>query len=275
MEHSYVYEMRADQQYYFRIFYYDISQNTPKSDDIVHFHQSLEFVYVAEGTFPVHIQGNSHILHKGQIAYVQSGQIHYFTTQGDAKVFVLVVGLDYLNDPLMNGKCLLPNIMTLSESKNEKMSAFLYCMYNIWEYGNSSLAKGIFGSFYGLLSEHRQNEPNPNSAKFPIFEILKYIDSHYTDNLSLKGLSAHFNYAETYFSSCFKAHMNMSFREYINRIRIGHANRMILQGMTKIEVAAACGYTSKNTFFRAYKKYHTKYIRDVEEVIDVLPNHTS
>ena len=90
MEHSYVYEMRADQPYFFNIIYYDINKENPKADDIAHFHQSLEFVYVAEGTFPVHIQGNTCLLNQGQIAYVQSGQIHYFTTQGDAKVFVLI-----------------------------------------------------------------------------------------------------------------------------------------------------------------------------------------
>ncbi|MBO5670958.1 MAG: helix-turn-helix transcriptional regulator [Clostridia bacterium] len=154
----------------------------------------------------------------------------------------------------------------MSAEKTEKMTSLLSCMHKIWEYGNTELAKGIFHSFCGLLSEYKQAEPIPNSSKFPIFDILKYIENHFSDNLTLKCLAAHFNYADTYFSSCFKAHLNMSLREYINRIRIGRANELIKQGMTKKQAAAACGYTSNNTFFRAYKKYHSKYIRDMEEV---------
>ena len=33
MEHSYVYEMKADQKYYCNIIYYDITPETPKKDD--------------------------------------------------------------------------------------------------------------------------------------------------------------------------------------------------------------------------------------------------
>ena len=270
MEYSSVYEMRADQQDYFNLFFYDIRKNNPKQDDAVHFHQSLEFVYVAEGSFPVHIQGVSYLLKPGEIAYIQSGQIHYFTTLGDAKVFVLVVGLEYLNDPLYDGRCLLPNTITLSDAQAEKMSKLLYCMFDIWEFGNVPLGKGIFNAFIGLLSEYCCDEPYPNDSKFPIFEILKYIDGHFSEHITLKGLAAHFNYADTYFSTCFKAHLNMSLREYINRIRIRHANRLIEQGMTKNQVAAACGYTSNNTFFRAYKKYRNKYIKEIEETIGVI-----
>ena len=274
MEHSYVYEMRADQQEYFNIFYYDIRKNNPKQDDAVHFHQSLEFVYVAEGTFPVHIQGVTHVLNGGELAYIPSGQIHYFTTQGDAKVFVLVVGLEYLEDPLLEGRCPLPNLITLPGETAAQMSELLFCMFRIWQFGNVMLAKGIFHSFLGLLSEYMGQTASPNMSKFPIFEILKYIDSHFTEDITLKGLAAHFSYADNYFSTCFKAHLNMSLREYINRIRIGHANRLIAQGMTKNQVAAACGYTSNNTFYRAYKKYRVQYIKEIEETLSDFGRET-
>jgi len=267
-EYPCVYEMRADQKYYFNIIYYDINENNPKPDDPVHFHKSLEFVYVAEGTFPVHIEGITYNLKKGDVAYVRSGQIHYFTSSGDAKIFVLVVSLDYLDDPLYNGQCPLPNVITLLESVSDKVSSLLFCMFALWQVGNTSLAKGIFNSFYGLIYEYTSFDQTSGGSKFPIYAILKYIDHHFTENITLKGLAKNFNYSETYFSSCFKAHLNMSLPEYLNRIRIGYANKLIEQGMTKNKAAAACGYKSSNTFFRAYKKYHIKHIKDIEEILE-------
>lgn len=263
------YEMKADQKYYFNIFFYDINMNNPRRDDMVHFHNSLEFVYVAEGSFSVHIQGISYTLNQGDLAYVCSGQIHYYASTGDAKVFVLVVGLDYLDDPIYKGQCQLPTIMTLKKATSEKVTRFLFCIRDIWQYGNVPLAKGIFSTLYGLLYEYTLLEPSTLGSKFPIHEVLKFIDSHYSEKITLKNLSKHFNYSETYFSSSFKAHVNMSLPEYINRIRIGRVNRLIEQGMTKNQAATACGYKSYNTFFRAYKKYHVQSIRDIYDDLDM------
>ena len=266
MNHDFSYEMRADQKYRFHLIYYDITKETPKKDDIPHYHRSMEFVYVAEGKFPVHIQGESRVLHTGEVAYVRSGQGHYYTSEGDAKVFVLMVSTDFLENPLLNGQCLLPAFMTLSMIKRNVMSRMLYTMLEIWSPGNSILDQGIFNSFYGLLAEDFLNADNDEEDLiFPIVSILEYIGEHYMEPISLKSLAAQYNYTETYFSSCFNALLNISIREYINRIRIQHVNAYIEAGFTKSQAAVLCGYTNNNTFYRAYNKYHNETIKEMED----------
>ena len=128
MYHTSFYEMRADRPYYFNIFHYMITKDSPKADDEVHYHQSLEFVYVADGVFPIHVQGETHILQKNELAYIPSGQVHYYTTLSDANVFVFIVSVDYLNDPIYGSQCLIPNIMKLSPGCAAKLESILYCL---------------------------------------------------------------------------------------------------------------------------------------------------
>ncbi len=273
MEHPYVYEMNADRKNYFNLFYYNITPQTPKRDDMVHCHMSLEFVYVKEGTFPVHIHGDSRVLKTGEIACVHSGQIHYYTTLGNAQVYVAIVSLEYLDDPIHQGKCMLPSFISLSAPEAENMNRLFALTHDILDPDNPSLAKGFFSTFYGLLSGYRISEERPKQDSFfPIFEILKYIEDHFTENITLKHLAAHFNYKDTYFSSCFNVYMNMSLREYINRVRIGHVVVFMQQGMSKNDAAAASGYTNVRTFYRAYNKYHANLIKDLPPNPNCFPN---
>ncbi len=49
----------------------------------------------------------------------------------------------------------------------------------------------------------------------------------------------------------------MSFKEYINRLRIAHAKKLMTDSpdMSKSEVAALCGYNTPSSFYRNWKKY--------------------
>ena len=261
------YEMNADQPYHFNFHYSEITKEHPKKRDLFHCHQSLEFVYAAEGTLPVHINGVSWNLNEGEIACVQPGQAHYYTTSDYARIFVLVVSQDFLENPLINGRNLLPHTMCLSEENRKALNAYLTSAYLLWEKtepaspqtnGCSAITgMGVFYTFYGfLLKSHALPEPEKKRADFPIAEILDYIGIHYAESLDLRTLAAVFNYSEPYFSTRFNDFTNMSLHEYINRIRIFHADKLIGEGMRKSGAAAACGFTSANTFYRAYRDYH-------------------
>lgn len=265
---KFFYEMRADASHFFHLIYYNITNDTPKRNDTPHYHQALEFIYVIEGKFPVHIEGKKRTLYAGEVAYVRSGQGHYYTSDGDAKVIILVVSADFLDTPLLDGQCHLPPFMKLSKEKRNVMSQFLYTISAVWSPGNFILSQGIFNTFYGMLAEDFFVADNEvEKMRFPLAGILKYINKHYMEPITLKSLAFRYNYTETYFSACFNALMSTSLREYINRIRIQHVNAYIESGLTKLQAATLCGYTNNNTFYRAYNKYKNDPLKDIPIII--------
>ena len=90
-----------------------------------------------------------------------------------------------------------------------------------------------------------------------VFEaIVNYIDNHYREpDLSLKKLSEIFSYTEKYLSHIFKKKMDVSFKTYINNIRIQYAYHLIENNETSVsKIAYLCGYSDSLYFSKVFKK---------------------
>ena len=112
--------------------------------------------------------------------------------------------------------------------------------------------------------EHKNNDN--------IFEkIVDYIDNHYRDvDISLKKLSDIFSYTEKYLSHLFKKKMDISFKSYINKLRIQYAYKLIENNETSVsQIAFSCGYSDSLYFSKVFKKTHgispTQYIKNLQK----------
>ena len=90
-----------------------------------------------------------------------------------------------------------------------------------------------------------------------LFElIVDYIDNHYRENdISLKKLADTFLYTEKYISHIFKKNMDISFKSYINQLRIQYACKLIENNVTSVsEIASQCGYCDSLYFSKVFKR---------------------
>ena len=88
-----------------------------------------------------------------------------------------------------------------------------------------------------------------------IKNIVKYIDAHYCENISLKVLSQHFYLEQKYLSKLFKSYMNQGFMEYITNKRIKRAKEMLEKtSMTISEIAEQVSYVDSNYFSAFFKR---------------------
>ncbi len=99
-------------------------------------------------------------------------------------------------------------------------------------------------------------------------QIVDYIDNHYRDSdISLKKIADIFSYTEKYLSYLFKKNMNISFKSYINNLRIQYAyHKLVENNVTSIaEIALSCGYSDSHYFSKVFKKVGgispTEYIK--------------
>lgn len=88
-------------------------------------------------------------------------------------------------------------------------------------------------------------------------EILKYIEENYMDpNLSVAGISEHFDIHPSYLSRFFKEQTGDTLSDYLNRYRILQAKQLLVkeESISK-NVSEAVGIYSVSTFIRLFKKY--------------------
>lgn len=86
-------------------------------------------------------------------------------------------------------------------------------------------------------------------------EMLNYISEYYREDLDLANLAKTFNFNYSYLSSYFNNRMGEGFSEYLNRIRIGQACRLLEKEELPIAVISAMvGYSDQSYFCRVFKK---------------------
>ncbi|MFD2117213.1 helix-turn-helix domain-containing protein [Paenibacillus yanchengensis] len=89
-----------------------------------------------------------------------------------------------------------------------------------------------------------------------ILDAQTYITSNYADaNLSLTQLSEQFHLSSRYLSRLFKEELGEKFIDYVMKIRIEHAQRLLNETNLSVqEIAQQVGYTHSISFIRAFKK---------------------
>ncbi|SDD64019.1 Helix-turn-helix domain-containing protein [Paenibacillus sp. UNCCL117] len=110
----------------------------------------------------------------------------------------------------------------------------------------------LLGDNAAKLKQLRESKSNHQMIQ----EVRKFIEEHYANpNMSLSLLSERFEMSTSYVSRLFKDEFGENFVDYVAKVRIEHAKRLLKETNESIhEIATLVGYTSYMTFNRAFKK---------------------
>lgn len=108
----------------------------------------------------------------------------------------------------------------------------------------------LLSNFIDILYEQKNNK---NVAAIEICK--KYIEEHYMEDISLNSVAQVFYFNSSYFSNLFKNYTDMNFCEYLCKIRMDNAKRILHGTSYKIyEVSKMSGYQDPKYFNRVFKK---------------------
>ena len=88
-----------------------------------------------------------------------------------------------------------------------------------------------------------------------IDKTLKYMEEHFAEDLSLQEMSRLANVSPQYFSRLFREKMDMTFVDYLTKLRINKAVEWLKYSNKNIqEICYGVGYKDPNYFSRVFKK---------------------
>ena len=94
------------------------------------------------------------------------------------------------------------------------------------------------------------------TTKSTMERVVQYIESNYNHELRLEQLANIFGYNSAYLGKVFHQYTGENFNNYLDRIRITEAKRLLSLDEYKVyEVAEMVGYTNINYFHNKFKKY--------------------
>ncbi|AIQ47395.1 hypothetical protein R70723_16985 [Paenibacillus sp. FSL R7-0273] len=85
--------------------------------------------------------------------------------------------------------------------------------------------------------------------------IKQYIDTHYTENISLKSIAAEFYMNAVYLGRLFRKTYGVYFNDYLLELRVGEAKKLLRQSDLRIyEIAGKVGFQSSDYFVTQFEK---------------------
>lgn len=108
--------------------------------------------------------------------------------------------------------------------------------------------------YYGLV---REDDNAIHSAELLslLASSVEYIDSHFTEDISLSDIANEAHLSRAYFSTVFKKYNGLTPFEYITIKRVEKAIEYLkTTELSKLEIASLCGFNSSANFYKAFSK---------------------
>ena len=86
-------------------------------------------------------------------------------------------------------------------------------------------------------------------------QVKNYISSCYMQDMSIGKLADHLRLDRRYLSRLFKEKTGETIQDYLTRVRMEEARRLLSLGQSVSEAASLCGYTDTCNFSKMFKKY--------------------
>lgn len=101
-----------------------------------------------------------------------------------------------------------------------------------------------------------------NHHQFPVTavgtarELVRYLEEHYRENITLDGLCRWFGYSRTRLNQLFREYTGTSICRYLMNVRLENACKSLLSTRQSVySIAMESGFSNQNYFSRQFKKY--------------------
>ena len=232
-----------------------------------HAHEEYEIYYLAAGQCRFFIHDRLYDLQKGDFAMLKSGVFHKSSGIGTENIQKIDIYLsssqleklfgDHVSKILsvfnithiVSGTGIdvtVRTVMRKIENESENDDEFKNIM--IENYVRELLI---------VLFRYVNSSDYPKSIhKNTVTEkAAHFIVKNYQNNISLEDVSRYVHLSPEYFSKKFKQDTGIGFREYLIKIRLQHAVKLLLTtDMSITEIAFSCGFNSSNYFSNTFTK---------------------
>lgn len=123
---------------------------------------------------------------------------------------------------------------------------------NIWQFKTVNEWKIVVIDYFIYISQLLQR----NNSNHPyIEEAIAYIKENFSKNINMTVVANQVSVNYTWFSETFKEHTGMNFNEYLKKLRIEEACRLLEKGCYKVyEISERCGFGDVKYFTKAFKE---------------------
>lgn len=221
-------------------------------------------IVVTEGTLYMTAGNKSYEVGPDQYLFLRAGEEHYGykPTKGKLSYLWMHMKTEKLFAPIAGYEeghtYLFPESGRISSSKRVTV-LFRQLLDMAMEdhlYNKAMLDYSVSLVLMELTQETaEQNARSENRIPPVIFSVAEWIRTNYYKQISVLRLANEFGYQADYLSVLFKKHMGSTLVQYVNKVRMENAKKLLADyGLPIKETAYVCGFPDEKYFMKVFKK---------------------
>ena len=251
--------------------YMRIWRNVEYEDYRPHWHNAFEIIIVMENYYDVEVGATHYHLLPGDILIIPSGESHSISAPESGSRFILLFGIGSISKirGYSGMHAVIENCMYITPETTPSIYPEIYDSFIsiITEYFNNSEFSefSIYATLFRTLvtiaryqvnrSTLSDTDPKRRKHIHRFQDAIDYIDTHYTEAITLESVASHSGFSKYHFSRLFKEYTGSNFYDYLIARRIKASEQLLSQVNTPItEVALQSGFSSISTFNRIFKR---------------------
>ena len=220
-----------------------------------HMHKYIEIIYVFKGNQPLNIENTEYNLTEGNAAIIFPETIHSYGGSGthDSDVGIIICAPKLFGALFPDLKNFRPeNSIIRSENIREELRLAFNSIKPDDEFEIKFSWVCVIMSYLMKTLEFKQQSAEIVSDI--TYKIIKYIEEHFTEDITRESLARQFNVSECYISKIFTNKFKMNLRNYLGLLRAEYAANLIrTTNETFTVVSSLAGFQSLRTFNRMFR----------------------
>lgn len=251
------------------------SKHGDKTSDIIpwHWHEELEIIYIKKGAMKLQIPTKEYTIKAGDLVILNINILHYAIGYPYCELCSVVFSpflltgnsssafyLKYIQ-PLIS--CAGFTVLRNAEDGNTEafQAAFNALKNNSFAYEftvREQLSKIMLYCFKQLEKQLYIQDNEKNTDNTRITKMLEYIQTHYSENITLETISQSADLGERECLRCFKRTIGDSPVQYLLKYRLMQSAGMLLAKPSEdiAEIAAACGFDYPSYYSKQFKRFY-------------------
>jgi len=254
----------TDQDIAFR---YNLDVHPVPESFTMHTHQMCEVYLFLNGRASFRIEGSEYRLERGDLLIMRPAEAHCIQVQPDHPYERLSMHFEPgLFDRIDPEQKLLQVFMDREAGRFNRFAAaefqdqnYRVMLTRLMEPEHQqrldiiAVLLELLNQLYRLYQQRGESEPAAESS--PLFQVIRHINEHLSEPLSLDSLCEQFYLSKPQLCRSFKRTTGASVGEYITAKRLLQAQSMLRAGSPPTQVCTACGFNDYSAFYRAYVKH--------------------
>ncbi|NME82006.1 AraC family transcriptional regulator [Clostridium sp. SM-530-WT-3G] len=232
----------------------------------MHWHNNIEIVFVISGEVKAKINNLEFVVHKGEILFVNSNELHETeaNNKNEIEAITILLSYDFMKQYYPQIDSYYFELEGREEESKKIKELMVKCADEYKEKGEVYELKIsiLLMELCKILIENCkvkrdreniviQDEKNIQNVK----RAIAYMEENYELNLCLKDIAYEIGMAPTYFERFFKKNTGETFYSYLNKIRLYYSYKELINTDLSItEIALNNGFANVKSFIELFKR---------------------